>query len=229
MLAASLTPSLLPSHLPNTAALGGSNGGSKPTAPGAEQKREIPSTAARHILELLLHLTQASARVKVDMLAPFAAAAFVTGGEEDGMEQEGGEGEDSLLGHMLDLLAQPAYARHGSRLEALLALVEAVTKTLEHYLTPEERRKGACDCVCIRGGGGGRVGWLVGWLVVVLEGARGDGLFDRCVEVGSVRSDGGSHLIDWLGWQWRSAGRRRRRRRRRAGSRWERRLRRWKA
>jgi hypothetical protein len=115
-------------------------------------------------LELLLHLTQASPRVRVDLLAP--AGAIVGGGADGGgggaaaataMEVEG-DGGDTLLGHLLDLLAHPSYAQHPSRLEALLALVETVAVTLQGFVTPEERRRGAllscvvvgvCVCVCV--------------------------------------------------------------------------------
>lgn len=85
---------------------------------------------------MLLHLTQASPRVRVDMLAPVGAIAAGAGAEEL-------PGDDTLLGHLLDLLENPSYAKHGSRLEALLALVETVAVTLQGYMAPEERRKGA--------------------------------------------------------------------------------------
>lgn len=94
-------------------------------------------------MELLLHLVQASPRVRVDMLAP---AAAIVGG--DGAE-EGAAEPDTLLGHLLDLLAHPSYAAHGTRLDALLQLVETVAVTLQGYMAPEERRKGALVLVLL--------------------------------------------------------------------------------
>lgn len=143
-------PTPTPFHTPHTAGAAASATGGP--SEGSSHSQEVPAPAVRHILELLLHLTQASPRVRVDMLAPAAAIAGGEGAEEEGAGAE----PDTLLGHLLDLLAHPSYAAHGTRLDALLQLVETVAVTLQGYMAPDERRKGAC---C----------WVGGWYLVLID------------------------------------------------------------